>query len=117
MAEPYLKRLVELIADLELRIQKEVSLECKHFFSGAALYADGKICASLTPQGFGLKLPAETRDRMFEEGEGVPLRYFEGAPIKKEYVLLSMTITDDRMRLRELISCSIGYIAGDGRLA
>ena len=32
-------------------ISGDISLECKHFFSGAALYAEERICLSLTPAG------------------------------------------------------------------
>lgn len=73
MAEPYLENMMQMIASLNLDIQDEVQLECKHFFSGAALYANGKICASLTPVGFGLKLPASARRWLMESGDGVPL--------------------------------------------
>jgi hypothetical protein len=83
MAAPYLKLLSRKITSLELPTSEEVLLECKHFFSGAALYANGKSCASLTPAGFGLKLPAEVRNRLIEEGDGQELRYFETAPVKK----------------------------------
>ncbi len=51
MAEAYLEILTNTIASLELKTSPEVSLECKHYFSGAALYADGKICASLSTAG------------------------------------------------------------------
>ena len=61
MAEPYLSGLLEKISVFDLQtLDKdglEVELEARHFFGGAALYANGKICASWTPAGFGLKLP------------------------------------------------------------
>jgi len=72
------------IAGLELQNTTGIPLETKHFFSGAALYANGKICASFTPAGFALKLPADTRDRLFEDGRGTELRYFEKSPVKKD---------------------------------
>ena len=59
MAEKYLKELIEVIGKVHF---KDVSLECKHFFSGAAGYINGKICMSLTPAGFALKLPEESRN-------------------------------------------------------
>jgi TfoX/Sxy family transcriptional regulator of competence genes len=110
MAEPYLEMLTKKIESLELLTSEEVLLECKHFFSGAALYANGKICASLTPAGFGLKLPAEVRSRLLEEGDAEELRYFEKAPAKKEYVVLSKTIVDDSERLTSFLNQSIGYV-------
>lgn len=117
MAEPYLKMLTKMIASFALPAQAEVLLECKHFFSGAALYANGKICASLTPAGFGLKLPEEVRDRLFEDGDGKELRYFEEAPVKREYVLLSKSVVEDPERLRSLLKLGIGYVVDGCRAA
>jgi len=111
MAEPYLSMLTRMIADLELPVSKQVLLESKHFFSGAALYANGIICASITPVGVGLKLPVEARDRQFVTGDGKEMRYFESAPVKREYVLLSQSVVDDPERLKSLLNLSIDYVA------
>lgn len=110
MAEPYLEMLSKKIVSLELPISKKVVLECKHFFSGAALFVDGKICATLTPAGFGLKLPKDIRDRMIAEREGVELRYFKDAPVKREYIVLSRAIVDDLTKLTSLLAQSIEYV-------
>ena len=110
MAEPYFEMLSGKIASLGLQDSGEVVLECKHFFSGAALYANGKICASFTPAGFGLKLPAEIRNRLIEEGDGEELRYFEKAPVKKAYVALSQSLVDEPERLKSLLNQSIDYV-------
>ena len=116
MAEPYLKMLSRKIAALDLFASDEVQLECKHFFSGAALYANGTICASLTPAGFGLKLPAKVRDRLIQEGEARELRYFAKAPIKRQYVALPESMVDDLTALRSLLELSIEYVTGgEGR--
>ncbi len=80
MAEPYFSQLKQILEALNI---PEAILECKHFFSGAALYANGKICASLTPAGFGLKLPADVRNGLIEDVKGTELRYFEKAPVKR----------------------------------
>ena len=112
MAEPYLTRLANKIAEMGLHTSDKVLLETRHFFSGAALYANGKICASLTPIGFGLKLPPDVRDRMISKGRGTQLRYFEKAPIKKDYVLLPEPIMDDPDELGSLVELSIAYVLG-----
>lgn len=109
MAEPYLEMLSQKIVSLELQPPKGAVLDCKHFFSGAALYVNGKICASLTPAGFGLKLPQDVRDRMIYEGEGKELRYFENAPVKREYIALSQAIVEDRVKMKVLLLKSIEY--------
>ena len=98
------------IALAGLQTSDEVLLETRHFFSGAALYANGKICASLTPAGFGLKLPADVRNGLIEDGKGTELRYFEKAPVKREYVALTEHIVNDPDELRSLLELSIAYV-------
>ena len=110
MAEPYLEMLSTRITSLNLSGPENVALEYKHFFSGAALYANGKICASLTPAGFGLKLPVETRRKLIENGEGKELRYFKNAPVKREYVALSEAVKDDPEKLKSLLNQSVNYV-------
>ena len=110
MAEPYFEMLSGKIVSLGLRDSDEIVLECRHFFSGAALYANGRVCASLTPAGFGLKLPAEIRNRLIEDGDGEELRYFEKAPVKKAYVALSQSVVDDPERLKSLLRESIDFV-------
>ena len=110
MAEPYLEKLSQQIADLELATSDVLLLEYRHFFNGSALYANGKICATLTPAGFGLKAPANVRDRLITEGAATELRYFEKAPVKKEYVALSRSIVNDAEQMRTLVNLSIGYV-------
>ena len=112
MAEPYLERLSQITARLEPVSTGKVMLETKHFFNGAALYVNGKICATLSPAGFALKLPAEVRSRLIDEGKGQEFRFFPNGPIKREYVALSDSILQDEDMLREIIYLSTSYVAG-----
>ena len=86
MAQPYLNQLEELVAS---ELPGMSGLACKHFFSGAALYANTKICASLTTAGFAFKLPQHRCTDLIESGKASPLRYFENSPVKKGYVLFT----------------------------
>ncbi len=45
MAEPYVAQLTALVEDAGVA-SLPADLECRHCFAGAALYSDGKICAS-----------------------------------------------------------------------
>ena len=112
MAEPYLGQLSDLVEALGLGEQPGADLECRHFFAGAALYADGKICASLTPVGFAVKLPLGVREVMLAEGRGRPLRYFDEGKVKKEYVLLPEGFTASSA-LAELLLTSFRYVLGE----
>ena len=87
-----------------------ISLECKHFFGGAALYAEERICLSLSPAGLGIKLPKETRDRLLRDGAAVPLRYFPNGPIKKGYALFLGGVAEGNETLHGYVNESIGYV-------
>ena len=107
MAKEHLERLTKLIKRLAPSGFSNVKLECKHFFSGAALYANSKICATLTPKGFAIKLPEKNIEKLLKEGKAKKLRYFPKAPIKNDYAILSKELTDDLKILRYYIKMSI----------
>lgn len=109
MAEPYFERLSRIVSGFRPPLVDGVTLETKHFFNGAALYANGKICASLSPAGFAVKLPAETRQRLIDEGDGREFRFFTKGPIKREYVALSESIVQDDDILGRLLELSVSY--------
>lgn len=110
MTKEYLDRLNDLMAEIAPDISTTASLEVKHFFSGAAVYADGRICISLTPAGFALKLPEALRDELMKEEGTKNLLYFPKAPIKKDYVVLSQRQLDDRDRFCFWVENSIEYV-------
>ena len=112
MAEPYLEQLSQIVGELGPVSFVNVSLETKHFFSGAALYANGKMCASLSPSGFAVKLPAEARHELISDGNGKEFRFFESGPVKREYVPLSDAIIQDQEPFQKLIEMSIRYATG-----
>ncbi len=108
MAKKYLDRMIELISPLITGKFSGISFEYKHFFSGAALYANGKICMTLTPVGLALKLPEQYRESLIKEG-AKKLRYFPKAPVKKEYALLSKKLIDDRSTLNNIIEVCVNF--------
>lgn len=111
MAKKYLDALATLMARATSGTVTRVRLEQKHFFSGAAVYANGRICISLTPVGFALKLPEESRNALIEQTGAKPLRYFPKGPIKKDYVVLPKAILSDTKSLRRWVKLSIQYAA------
>jgi len=86
MAQPWLKDL-ERLSDRYL--PGVAGLECKHFFSGAALYVEGVLCASLSPVGLAFRLTDELCSKLIGAGVARPLRYFEKSPVKKGYALFA----------------------------
>ncbi|MCZ6619135.1 MAG: hypothetical protein O7E57_13495 [Gammaproteobacteria bacterium] len=85
MAQPYLDQLEKLVCSFA---PASHDLICKHFFSGAALYVQQRICASLSPKGLAFKLGNSRCENILAHGKAVPLQYFDNAPIKRDYILL-----------------------------
>ncbi|MCZ6776821.1 MAG: TfoX/Sxy family protein [Ignavibacteria bacterium] len=109
MAKEYLDKLSEIMKQATARRFKDVNLECRYFFSGAAVYADGRICISLTPVGFAIKLPETSRDVLLKEKGTKNLRYFSKGPIKKDYVVLPKVMLHDMKVLRSWVKVTIEY--------
>ena len=110
MAKEYLEKLSVFIEKATSDYSGNTNLECKHFFSGAALYVEGRICVSLTPVGLAIKLPEDTKDKLLKNKKAVPLRYFPKGPIKKDYVLFREGIKKDSRALYKYVSESIEYV-------
>lgn len=110
MAAKYLTHLSEIMKPATARRFTGVELEVKHFFSGAAVYANGRICISLTPVGFAIKLPEEARDVLLKVRGTKNLRYFPKGPIKKDYVVLPKSMLRDNAELRKWAKTAIEYV-------
>ena len=87
MALLYFEKLSQLVSDLEIENQVDVKLDTKHFFSGAALYANKVICASWSPGGLAFKLPESEIKKLIVSSKAKPLRYFEKGHIKEGYAM------------------------------
>ena len=109
MAQEYLDRLNTLVERLSSGGLDGVRLECRHFFSGAAVYARGRICMSWTPVGFALKVPEASRHVLVKQG-ATYLRYFPKAPIKKDYVVLPESMMNETKTLRHWAKVSVEYV-------
>jgi len=87
MAKEYFKKLIDLLDELDLDDEVRQPMEVKHFFSGAALYAEGRMCVSWSPVGLAFRLPDHQARRLIDSGKAIPLKYFPNGHIKKGYAL------------------------------
>ncbi|MCH9021042.1 MAG: TfoX/Sxy family protein [Proteobacteria bacterium] len=108
MAKEYFGKLRSLLEVTIRNLPPGVGVEIKHFFSGAAAYANGRICISLTTVGLAMKLPQDGCARLIEDGAR-PLRYFPNAPVKRQYVIVPEDLHEDEDRLRFWARTSIDY--------
>lgn len=110
MAKEYFEKLSAFMEGAASARNKNVNLEIKHFFSGAALYAEKRICISLTPVGLAIKVPEKAKDKLLKDKKAVPLRYFPKGPIKKGYVLFPGGVEKGGRALHTYVSESIEYV-------
>ena len=110
MAKEYVKKLSAFLEKATSDGSQDIHLEYKHFFSGAALYANKRMCISLTPVGLAMKLPEETKDRLLKNRKAVPLKYFPKGPIKKGYVLFPRGVAGGGRIIRQYAKESIEYV-------
>ena len=108
MAEAQLRTLRSLLERLAANLDRKDTIECKHFFSGAAAYVNGCIFMTLTTVGLALKLPEDSRELLIGNGAR-PLRYFPKGPIKKDYVALPKALANDEETLVSWIRESIRF--------
>lgn len=109
MAKAYIEKLSYLLQRASIEDAEGIKLEVKHFFGGAAVYANGKICVTLTKVGLALKLPEKIREKLMKTEGARPLQYFPQGPIKKEYALLPGRLINNNDALRKWLSESIKY--------
>ena len=109
MAREYLDWLKALLQPVARALPANVDLVCKHFFGGAAAYADRRICITLTTVGLAMKLPEEGRAELMAAG-ATPLRYFPNGPIKKDYVVVSSALLADAEVLEHWMRKSIDHV-------
>ena len=110
MAKEYLKQLSGLMQPLTSGMFDDVKPECKHFFSGAALYVDDRICITLTPAGFAIKLPEALRSEVLKRKGVEKLQYFPSGPVKKEYAVLSKEILSNKAEMQVLVRQSVEFV-------
>ena len=94
VAKEYVEKLSSLVRELKIADEVASPLEVKHFFSGAALYSDERICASWSPVGLAFKLSEQESEQLIADGLAKPLRYFAKGHVKKGYALFENP--DDR---------------------
>ncbi len=110
MSKVYVEKLSAFITKATSKMPGKINLECKHLFSGAALYADDRICITLTPVGLAIKLPETTREMLISNHKALPLQYFPKSPIKKGYALFPGGIASGGTTLHKYVKESIEYV-------
>ena len=109
MTKEFIAELETLVGGMGNALPRDVTIDCKRFFSSAAAYANGRIFMSLTPVGLGVKLAEPDKEALMQLG-GTPLRYFPKASVKKAYVVVPENLAANTDLLKPWQARSISYV-------
>ena len=98
-----------LVGGMGNALSRDVTMDCKRFFSGAAAYANGRIFMSLTSVGLAVKLAEPDKEALMRMG-GTALQYFPKAPVKKAYVVVPENLAANTDLLKPWLARSISYV-------
>ena len=99
MAKEYVELLEAMLQPAIRALDGNTTVVIKHSFKGAAAYVNGRICITLTPAGLAMKLPEKSWARLVKR-DATTSRYFSKGAIKKEYVLLPLSIRNNTRKLK-----------------
>ena len=106
----YFEKLSQLISDLEIESEVSRNIEIKHFFSGAALYANDVICASWSPGGLAFKLSESEVTKLLSSGKAKPLKYFDKGNIKAGYAMFENPESSKKAHLKNFFIKAIELV-------
>ena len=109
MTKQFIAELETLIGGMGNAWPRDVTMDCKQFFNGAAAYTNRRIFISLTPAGLAVKLAEPDKEALMLMG-GTPLRYFPKSPIKKAYVVVPENLAANTDLLKPWLARSISYV-------
>lgn len=82
----------------------------KPMFGGVCSYADGRVFASLSNVGIGLKLSAKDQEEALKIEGAKRLQYEESMPPSKSYIVLPATLRSSPEQFASWVDLSVKYV-------
>jgi TfoX/Sxy family transcriptional regulator of competence genes len=99
----------KLQSHVEAAAPPKIELRFKPMFGGIGVYADGRMCISLSDVGLALKLGEADRAKLLKLKGSKPLQYEPNAPPSKSYVVVPSSMLTDRAELGRWIAVSAAF--------
>ncbi len=99
----------KLQSHVEAAAPPDIELRFKPMFGGIGVYADGRMCISLSDVGLALKLGNADRARLLKLKGAKALQYEPDAPPSKSYVVVPDAMLTDRTELGRWIAISAAF--------
>ena len=103
--------LSELRKRVEAAAPIDIELRFKPMFGGIGVYANGRMCISLSNAGLALKLGPADGAALLKLKGAKPLQYEPDSPPSKSYVVTPASMVSDRMELGRWIARSARFTA------
>ena len=100
----------KLQSHVEAAAPPDIELRFKPMFGGIGVYADGRMCISLSDVGLALKLGETERAGLLKLKGARPLQYEPNSPPSKSYVVVPDSMLKDRAELGRWIAISAAFV-------
>ncbi len=84
---------------MQAAMPPHVDWRFKPMFGGIGVYADDRMCVSLSDIGLAVKLAGDDHAALLKHKGAKPLQYEPGAPVSKTYVVVPDAMLSDRKTL------------------
>lgn len=99
----------KLQSHVEAAAPPGVELRFKPMFGGIGVYANGRMCMSLSDVGLALKLGEADRAGLLKLKGAKPLQYEPHSPPSKSYVVVPASMLTDPVELGRWIATSAAF--------
>jgi TfoX/Sxy family transcriptional regulator of competence genes len=107
----------ELRKTMQAALPPHVDWRFRPMFGGIGVYANDRMCVSLSDVGLAVKLQGDERAALLRLKGAKPLQYEPGAPVSKTYVVVPDAVVNDARALGHWLAVSAAQASGPARKA
>ncbi|HJW39862.1 MAG TPA: TfoX/Sxy family protein [Rhizomicrobium sp.] len=96
---------------LESAAPANIDWRFRPMFGGIGVYANDKMCMSLSDVGLAVKLASGDQETLLEHKGAKRLQYEPSMPPSKSYIVVPDTMLSDRKELGHWLALSAGHVA------
>ena len=101
----------DLQKKLEAAAPPHVDWRFRPMFGGIGVYANDKMCVSLSDIGLAVKLGTADQEALLKHKGAKRLQYEPGAPVSKSYIVVPDAMLSDRKALGHWLALSANFVA------
>lgn len=111
MSQPTLDQLQNALSNAAESLGIDSNLTFRPMFGGITGYYQGRVFASLSNVGLGLKLPADAQDELLQLEGAKRLQYEPDSPPSKQSIVVPNDLLDQTDALAQWVKLSTDYVS------